>query len=327
MSAESPEQKAQAAAQELEADAAQDPDQQGELLLEAAVQWEQAGQADRAVATLQRVLALGGEDAAYARFQLAERCFERGHEEQAWTHLQALEQAAPTAMRGPAEPVAELLEERGDHAAALTWFDRAVTDEAIAAILADTDSVSMATAIPLFGRQRCRRALNLPTDAGDWAADIAEGRRREFAAELQHNSASHASLSATGAAWPARHTPMLVWQRADYADITQRWPQALPADHEGYYRRVEAQLRERQRNHPACTIILTPASAEEFTAYLTRTGADPAEPATHDAYAQHTHPHQPMTWPPGRNQPCWCGSGHKYKKCCGNPTAPSTPHD
>jgi uncharacterized protein YecA (UPF0149 family) len=23
-----------------------------------------------------------------------------------------------------------------------------------------------------------------------------------------------------------------------------------------------------------------------------------------------------VSWPPGRNQPCWCGSGYKYKKCC-----------
>jgi uncharacterized protein YchJ len=22
-------------------------------------------------------------------------------------------------------------------------------------------------------------------------------------------------------------------------------------------------------------------------------------------------------WPPERNQPCWCDSGRKYKKCCG----------
>jgi hypothetical protein len=24
-----------------------------------------------------------------------------------------------------------------------------------------------------------------------------------------------------------------------------------------------------------------------------------------------------LAWPPGRNEPCWCGSGKKYKKCCG----------
>ncbi|MGH8987317.1 MAG: SEC-C metal-binding domain-containing protein [Acidimicrobiales bacterium] len=28
-------------------------------------------------------------------------------------------------------------------------------------------------------------------------------------------------------------------------------------------------------------------------------------------------------WPPGRNGPCWCGSGRKYKTCCGPvPMAP-----
>ncbi len=26
-------------------------------------------------------------------------------------------------------------------------------------------------------------------------------------------------------------------------------------------------------------------------------------------------------WPPARNEPCWCGSGTKYKKCCGAPSA------
>jgi uncharacterized protein YchJ len=26
-----------------------------------------------------------------------------------------------------------------------------------------------------------------------------------------------------------------------------------------------------------------------------------------------------VSWPPRRNQPCWCDSGRKYKKCCGAP--------
>lgn len=25
----------------------------------------------------------------------------------------------------------------------------------------------------------------------------------------------------------------------------------------------------------------------------------------------------PIEWPPGRNDECWCGSGRKYKRCCG----------
>ena len=29
-----------------------------------------------------------------------------------------------------------------------------------------------------------------------------------------------------------------------------------------------------------------------------------------------------LTWPPARNDRCWCGSGRKYKQCCG-PAAPA----
>ncbi|MBA2420202.1 MAG: SEC-C domain-containing protein [Thermoleophilaceae bacterium] len=24
-----------------------------------------------------------------------------------------------------------------------------------------------------------------------------------------------------------------------------------------------------------------------------------------------------LSWPPSRNDPCWCESGRKYKRCCG----------
>jgi uncharacterized protein YecA (UPF0149 family) len=33
------------------------------------------------------------------------------------------------------------------------------------------------------------------------------------------------------------------------------------------------------------------------------------------------NPGELIAWPPGRNQPCWCGSGRKYKKCCTAPGA------
>ncbi|GAA0413390.1 hypothetical protein Acor_11030 [Acrocarpospora corrugata] len=30
-------------------------------------------------------------------------------------------------------------------------------------------------------------------------------------------------------------------------------------------------------------------------------------------------PGDDIAWPPGRNDPCWCGAERKYKKCCGSP--------
>lgn len=39
-----------------------------------------------------------------------------------------------------------------------------------------------------------------------------------------------------------------------------------------------------------------------------------ADPDTSDEADPEPGPR--LAWPPGRNDPCWCGSGAKYKKCC-----------
>jgi uncharacterized protein YecA (UPF0149 family) len=45
---------------------------------------------------------------------------------------------------------------------------------------------------------------------------------------------------------------------------------------------------------------------------------DPAMPDTRSLYAaQLTRTGGARPYPPGRNAACWCGSGRKYKKCCG----------
>jgi len=192
-----------ALAQELEQDAARYPDERGEILLEAAHQWESAGQVDQAVALLREVLTLGGEDAGFARYSLAELCFKQSADSDAWEHLRALDEMGPTST-GPAALVGELLEERGEYEAAAHWFDRAIETVDLEAIAKPGAGPSLA-AMPLFGRQRCRAKLGLPVDEVDRVADSA---------------------------------------------------------------------REQGRVH---------------------------------------------SWPPGRNQMCWCGSERKYKKCCGAP--------
>ena len=51
---------------------------------------------------------------------------------------------------------------------------------------------------------------------------------------------------------------------------------------------------------------------------------DPAHDPAHDH--AHDHPHTPQPYvrdqpKVGRNEPCVCGSGKKFKKCCGSPGA------
>ncbi|MEO8605615.1 MAG: SEC-C metal-binding domain-containing protein [bacterium] len=51
---------------------------------------------------------------------------------------------------------------------------------------------------------------------------------------------------------------------------------------------------------------------------------DDGKEHTHDHGKEHTHDHGPPAEPVrraepkvGRNEPCPCGSGKKFKKCCG----------
>ncbi|MCA1707225.1 MAG: SEC-C domain-containing protein, partial [Actinobacteria bacterium] len=61
-------------------------------------------------------------------------------------------------------------------------------------------------------------------------------------------------------------------------------------------------------------------SVDGFAEYLHETGDDPAEESVRLAYAARARRQgRVIGWPPGRNQPCWCGSERKYKKCCGGP--------
>ncbi len=58
------------------------------------------------------------------------------------------------------------------------------------------------------------------------------------------------------------------------------------------------------------------SSSRTIVAWCAEHDEDPEEARA--AYAAHRmRDGEAIPWPPGRNEPCWCGSGRKYKKCCG----------
>lgn len=286
-------------------------------MLEAADKWERAGQVDQAVALLREVLTLGGEDAGFARYNLADLCFKQGADSDAWEHLRALEEMEP-ANTGPTELVGEMLEERGEYEAALRWFDRAIETVDVKAITKSGAGPSLA-AIPLFGRQRCRAKLGLPIDELDRLADIAEDNRREFADRLDRFTADRAAAAAQASA-----VEMLVWQRGEQQLAKKRWPEVFSTDVVSNHADIEERLRELSQEQKSTRISLILGSVDGFADYLNRTGGDPAEESVRLAYAEHARGKgRVISWPPGRNQLCWCGSERKYKKCCGAPAEPT----
>lgn len=133
----------------------------------------------------------------------------------------------------------------------------------------------------------------------------------------------------------ARVAMALAWfPAAEFDTALARWPHLADEDHWAtadrldYNHQLERHLRglTEQAASPtspaAVSLWIAPIELEAFQAWCTRHDRDPAVNDTRASYAAdqgRTHPDSLIAWPPERNQPCWCASGRKYKKCCGHP--------
>jgi hypothetical protein len=128
---------------------------------------------------------------------------------------------------------------------------------------------------------------------------------------------AHTAL-ARGAA-QSRGAPVAVpWFAApEFDEAVARWPafaEAAAGGHSAYTRELD--LRMRGGVH--CAVVELAAAAVE--AHAAAADLDPgwAEArAQAAAEALRAGTGRRVAWPPGRNDPCWCGSQAKYKRCCG----------
>jgi uncharacterized protein YecA (UPF0149 family) len=59
-------------------------------------------------------------------------------------------------------------------------------------------------------------------------------------------------------------------------------------------------------------------TVDGLQAHAEESGHDPGSGEARSSYAATLlQAGDAVVWPPGRNEPCWCGSERKYKKCCG----------
>jgi hypothetical protein len=99
-----------------------------------------------------------------------------------------------------------------------------------------------------------------------------------------------------------------------------RWPELAARigtrDYPTYARVVQGTMIDVAREH-ARHPVLVPLDLDELTELATEAGLDVADWRTRAALAARlAEAGQGLPWHPGRNEPCWCGSGRKYKKCC-----------
>lgn len=293
----------------LEAEAQAYPDERGEILLEAAAAWIRGGEVERGTGLLAELIDAGGEDACHARIQLAEFLLGDGQVADGYAQLTSL--AGELALQdGHCGLVAELLAERGDLDEALRWYDRLVarlTPEEIEAVRGPHGWAQF-TSITLRGRRQVRRRLGLPADAMDEIVPVAPLERPVALEDLRdHLDAGRP---------PPRLVRALTFQRGERAEARRRWPEEYTETDEEYYPRAERHWREMAaRGVP--TIRVFPATVAGLVAFAERTGDSPTDTAVKTRYVNTVPEQQMLAWPPPRNAPCWCGSGIKYKKCCG----------
>ena len=120
---------------------------------------------------------------------------------------------------------------------------------------------------------------------------------------------------------PQRASVGLAWFPAEqYERALETWP-SFAEDYErgpyaAYCARLELLLRD-LRGQRVARLGLTPIAIDRYLAWCTERGLDAEQSDNRASYATelvergHIHP-----WPPQRNEPCWCRSGRKYKKCC-----------
>ncbi|MGH2712718.1 MAG: SEC-C metal-binding domain-containing protein [Thermoleophilaceae bacterium] len=98
-----------------------------------------------------------------------------------------------------------------------------------------------------------------------------------------------------------------------------RWPELAGelGDPTAYAQSVEGHLRLLHRETGRRPSI-APLDVDEFSDWAASEGYDPDSGATRSQFAAElVRTGDSIAWPPGRNDPCWCRSGRKYKRCCG----------
>lgn len=332
--------------------AAADQFHEPELLSELVDVYEQLGRTDDAIAAMRSAIAAGWRGRPDGRCRIAELLMRAGRVAEAaplWEQVQVDTPDDVWLCNNAGLEYAAV----GDDATALTWLTQGL-DLALATgdqeRLVDQLHDLRGAALTRLGRPADRlqaRATEflatpattahrfavpppttLPPGEGPAAAATAPSlfrRPRATVAQAPRQEIAPADGSVAGG---RVRMLALAWFPADqYPEALRRWPELTAegaakdaADHGAYNQALERTLRE-YADAGQMRLAISPIRIPDYLAWCTGRGADPAAPAARANYAADlARQGEVIAWPPARNQPCWCGTGRKYKQCCGRAT-------
>jgi tetratricopeptide (TPR) repeat protein len=165
-------------------------------------------------------------------------------------------------------------------------------------------------------------ALDLAKSAEDydWIAQL-RGERRfcRFEHGLPPDEDDRLAERANPAYLKATHYAVAWFPRNQIDAALARWPSLANDlnDPDAYCRTIEARLRA-MRNETGREPSVAPLGVERLVEFAEENGIDADSGAARSRFAAELgSTGESVAWPPGRNEPCWCSSGRKYKRCCG----------
>ncbi|MET8128671.1 SEC-C metal-binding domain-containing protein [Streptomyces sp. NPDC005065] len=294
----------------------------------------QGGDHERARSLFARAAELGGPEGRLARIGIVEMLYALDRAQEAEQTAQALLEELSTR---PGEVLDDLkafdgmvdmLGETGRCEQALDWCLAALAHP-VARLDAHPGGGEAARLLRelRISRAFLRRDLGLEQDEDDLAAEA------EAAAELKEVGEAFTRALDGLPSRRAVERPddaaafdgiVLRWVREDFAAVRACWPESTASygnDYPVYAERLQADARTYAESG-AARVHFVSATLANYLDFATREGRDADDAETRRAFSRHivhTHPGQALAWPPPRNGPCWCESGRKYKKCCGDP--------
>lgn len=286
------------------------------------------GRHDEAIAAMERAISHGWRSVPDARSDIAELHLRAGREEQAASIWKTLKDEMPDDV-WLYNAAGLSYSEIGEHGLAVAWLAEGievamaaddletlvdqlsgVRRQSLAALGREPDELERRVEFFLAAKQRTRtRPSPRPAmlDAVETDARLSDD---------VVGPGSPASAIALAISW---------FPSGEYEAAIQRWPDLAElwseVPHPEYAQRMDGHIKWLRSNQVVVRAV-APIVLHDYLVWCEEHDEDPQQARAPYA-ANLLGEGEVIAWPPNRNEPCWCGSGRKYKKCCAaSPPAP-----
>jgi len=283
-------------------------------MLEAVGLWlAHAGRHEEAIASFERALALGWDVVPDGRCEIARVLLLAGRHEEAdglWRELRDADPDGVWTLNAGGMAYAQV----GRDAEAVEWLGEGVR---VAIALDDPEHV-----VDQMSDTRRVSLKRLGRDLDELEREVETFRAR--VAVRKHEELTKFRAAAARIGTPVRGRPATIaWlSETDEQAARDRWPgwgDGLVFDEpfDQRRRRMERHLSERRAQGDGPLIVVT-IDLNRYAAWCAEHGHEPIDRRSRSSFVEvHRALGEGRAWPPGRNEPCWCGSERKYKRCCG----------